>query len=372
MPTFQDIPIGTSDPIDLCKGLALLPTGAARAGVAGGSKTEDLFSKSVTILAWQYNASAQYSYFFGICGPSVAFLYGTDVTTTPQALGYGEVGLTVHSDTTQAGFVVGANFGAEVDISSNEWKPYHWYSPWKGRWVASWSRSFKFSVDFINLIISLILFILENKEPPAKDTLLSKLDTATSSALTSSWGMFDQASNALLSGNADTPKPGQVVTNPTFTVPINLVSLTKDLPPPGDALYAANEALDALGGWIAFGPTISLEVPVTLTLESLFVDGNEYDIDAFDASAKQISASGDAPISDNPQVIGANVSHEAGFTIGFGLFFSVGLLKVFSYNVNTAPEDLFSILGIPNPIPTTTVAGKVSSDLNGGGGIIES
>lgn len=217
MPTFQDVPIGTSDPISLARGLALLPTGTARAGITGGSKTEDLFSKSITIIAWQFNASASYSYFFGVAGPAVAFLWDTDVTTTTKSLGYGEVSLAVNSDTTQAGFIVGANFGGEVDIATATWKPYHWYSPWKGRWESSWTASFKFSFDIINLIISLIVFLLG--ESGKKNTLLEKIGGTTNDALTSSWGMFDQARNQLVAGK------GTVDTNPTFTLPINLISL---------------------------------------------------------------------------------------------------------------------------------------------------
>lgn len=356
MPTFSDVPIGTSDPISLAQGLALLPTGTARAAVTGGGKSEDLFSKNVTIVAWQFNASASYSYFFGVAGPAVAFLWDTDVTTAPSSLGRGEVGLAVNSDTTQAGFVVGANFGGEVDISTAVWKPTHWYSPWKGSWQSSWTASFKFSFDIINLIISLIVFLLgENNK---KDTLLEKIGGTTSDALTSSWGMFDEARNQLVAGN------GTVNTDPTFTLPINLVSLTKTLPPPGDALFLANEALDKLGGWISFGPTIGLEVPVALTLESIFVDDVTLDNLAYSGNA--INASGGTPLSDNPQTIGVNVSHTAGFTLGFGLFFSVGLLKVFSLNLNTSPVDFFDLLGLPNPVPTTSLKGSVVSDLSGG------
>lgn len=130
----------------------------------------------------------------------------------------------------------------------------------------------------------------------------------------------------------------------------------------------ANEALDKLGGWIGFGPTLNREVPVALTLESIFVDGNTLTIDAYANGA--IDATSDTPLSDTPQTIGANVKHMAGFTLGFGLFFSVGLLKVFSLNLNTTPVDFFDLLGLPNPIPTTALSGSVVSNLNGGG-IIE-
>ena len=359
MATFDNVNIGTSTDLSLCKGLPLLPTGAARAGISVNGKTETLFSKSVQILAWKYNAYASYGIFFGVCGPSVAFLWNVDVNTSSGS-GGGQVTLKVNKDSIAAGFVVGANFSARADISSQEWVPYHWYSPWKGRWEDSWTRELAFSVDFINLIISLILYILENKEPPAKNTLLQKVDDQFASALTSTYGMFDSEVNELLAGQ------GTVTANPTFTVPINLINLTEDLPPPGDALFLFNEVLGKLGGWIAFGPTLSLEVPVTLKLDSIVVDGNEYDVTKYDTSTSTISASGGAPIADTPRVIGANVTHTAGFTLGLGLFFSIGLLKVFSYSYNSPSLDIFDMLGLPNPVPTTSLGGSVCTDLGSG------
>jgi hypothetical protein len=216
------------------------------------------------------------------------------------------------------------------------------------------------SIDLINLIVALILSFLEKAEK--KNTFLQKLDDRTSAALTSSWGMFDQNAGQLLSGNGDPATPGTVAAGPAFTLPINLIELTKPLAPPANALAEFNDALGELGGWIAFGPTIALELPVTLTLDSITVDGNEYSALQFDPVAKTIIGSGTAPIGDSPRFVGAKVEHTIGFTLGVGLFFSMGALKVFSVNANLPPFDVSQLAGQPDP-PTTARTGEVCTQL---------
>src|SRR5690242_2899046 len=68
------IPIGTSDPVNLCYGLPLFSTGTSRAGIFSSLRSYALIDTSATIACTRLQLSAYASYAFGICGPAIAFL----------------------------------------------------------------------------------------------------------------------------------------------------------------------------------------------------------------------------------------------------------------------------------------------------------
>jgi len=337
--------IGTSNPINLCQGLPLLPTGAARAGIAQGGHTKSLFTKGLKILFWKFNATAGYDIFIGMCGPSTAFLVDSDLSF-PQP---GQFQVKVHEDQMEGGFIVGFNFGAYLDITTETFHVKHWYSPWKGKWKKSWSGSLKFTFDLINLIVFLIEKVLDGEEG-AKSFLekLNAVDSGFNSALTSTWGMFDERTDQLIS------QQGKLTAKPSFTLPINIVPLTAEIPGL-DVFYAFDETLQAVGGWFSLGPTLSLEIPVTLNFDSFKVDSSqgsaEYTIQQYDSQTNEVISTG--AVVDSPNLVGANVSYDAGFTIGAGAFISLGAFKVFSVNLNSPSIDLLKLFGVPEPTTAT-------------------
>src|SRR5947209_4272374 len=105
------IPIGTSDPLNLCNGLPLFPVlGTQRAGVAASARNHKLFDRSATILITRLSVNAYGKYGFGVCGPAIAFLSpNVDVLRTNSADGKGELSLTFNEGLLlTAGTFVGA------------------------------------------------------------------------------------------------------------------------------------------------------------------------------------------------------------------------------------------------------------------------
>ena len=71
----MNIPIGTSDPLDLSKGLALIPSlGTLRAGISASSRSYKLIDIPILIICVRLKLRVYGGYGFGIVGPAVALL----------------------------------------------------------------------------------------------------------------------------------------------------------------------------------------------------------------------------------------------------------------------------------------------------------
>ena len=88
------LPIGTSDPVNVCYGLPLFPTGAARAGIYGSARSFPLLDKSATLFVTRIKVGAYAEYVFGVCGPAVAFLFSNIQAKTSNQNGEGQLALT--------------------------------------------------------------------------------------------------------------------------------------------------------------------------------------------------------------------------------------------------------------------------------------
>src|SRR3569833_2190084 len=76
------IPIGTSNPKDLSKGLALIPSlGSVRAGISASSRSYKLLDIPILIICVRLQLRVYGGYGFGIVGPAVAIL-GEGVTVS--------------------------------------------------------------------------------------------------------------------------------------------------------------------------------------------------------------------------------------------------------------------------------------------------
>ena len=106
------IPIGTSDPADLSKGLPLFPgLGTARAGIAASSRSYKLFEVPILIVCTRLNIAVYAGYGFGIVGPAIAFLSRNVevVRNNNQTTGQGELTVTFNDGLRMdAGSFVGA------------------------------------------------------------------------------------------------------------------------------------------------------------------------------------------------------------------------------------------------------------------------
>ena len=355
MAQFSNVVIGTSNPVNICDGLPLLPIGAARAGVVAGGNSAPLLSKGVDLALFRMNASAGWGVYLGICGPAVAFLLNTDVTTlSTSAPPGGQVQAKVLSDALEAGWEVGFNLSADFAITADTWHPGPWYSPWKGTWVNSWNQSVNFTFDLINLVVLLIekVFIGTGK------SLLDQVDNFSNNSLTSTWKMVDEQQNQLIAGK------GTLSANPSLTLQFNLVPLTANVPVL-DLLYAMDQALEATGGYVSFGPSITFEMPVRLTLNDFAIDGATYGGLTYDASTATVTGQGSAPISATAREIAADVSYAAGFSVAVGCYLQVAAFKVFSYEL-TDSFDVLSLLHLPPPVGSTYHASVCSALANGG------
>src|SRR5579871_4580205 len=126
------IPIGTSNPLNLCEGLPLLPSlGALRAGITGASRSETLFDIGFTALWVRIKASAYYSWGFGLCGPSIGFL-SPNVDVLRENVGNrGRLTLTFNEGLEmQAGLFVGASVGFGLTLSVQLFLPRPWWKVW--------------------------------------------------------------------------------------------------------------------------------------------------------------------------------------------------------------------------------------------------
>src|SRR3954470_9975792 len=122
-----NIPIGTSDPLDLSLGLPLLPVlGTARAGISASSRSYKLLEFPLLIICVRLKIAVYGGYGFGIVGPAIAFL-GRGVHVDRDNLenqGLGRLTLTFPSGLRmEAGAFVGAYVSAGVVASAQIWSP---------------------------------------------------------------------------------------------------------------------------------------------------------------------------------------------------------------------------------------------------------
>lgn len=312
--------LATSDPLDLCKGLAIFPKlGTVRAGIASSSVFHTLLSKSVTILAWRGSASLAYDLFFGICGPSFAVKFRLEGSGSGKTLD-----MTVSDDSMEAGMFIGASLSLPISVSLQEWWPDHWYTPWRGSWHDKGGFSINPRVDLLGVILYLILKALDD------DSAFKKINNFLP-GLIGSWGMIGHAQGGFSRDR------GTMRASPSFNVPVNILPL---IPEAGEVV----RGLKDIGLSVATGPQFGIGVPVTLELESVELDFFPYQISQW-TSDDSFRCEGSFPVASHAALLATHFSHEPGLTFTVGWFGSLSLWKLFRIS-GSVSIDILGMLGI--------------------------
>jgi hypothetical protein len=318
MATIPKTELATSDPLDLCKGFAIFPQiGAVRAGVSSGNKTGSVFSKSAKIVAWRGSFSLGYRALVGVCGPSFALKFALEGRAQER-----ELDVRVTDDAMQAGFFAGLTFELPIRASLQEWKPDHWYTPWKGHWHNIGSASVTPRVDVLGALIFVLMKVIDSAVLQAVNNLVP--------GLIGSWGFIGSAPGGFAAGG------GSLTARPTLNVPVNILPYLPDV---GEV----DQALSEVGIKLATGPNFGLQVPVVARIDSVDLDGVAFGSPQW--NSRGFTARGDADAPDDPRNLKVKVAHTPHLTFLVGWFGSVSLVKLFRLSA-TINLDLLSLLGI--------------------------
>jgi len=343
--------IGTSDPIDICKGFALFAHGA-RAIQLGYNVNKTLIAANPQVVAWRFNLDAGYTFWAGVCGPAYAFRFAAQGQTSGD-----RITLNVTDDETAAGFVFGVQAELYLNFSIEQLNIRFIADGWNSRFVDDWATTLSsrvsVSLDLIEIIRDLVLKSLSGK-PKQKDTKLEKNQSSLPQRV-KSWGMFDYRKGQFASNG------GSLDVTPSFSLPLNLVPLTKALPPPLNALYLADQALQRFWGGVELGPRLTIAIPVKISLTSITVMHSTYQNLTYDGATVTGSGGFEIP---NARSISVGLHESPGFEINFEIFINVSVCKLFSLEASVAIANLVALLGIkiaPGPFAHAT-----SSRIGGG------
>lgn len=354
MATIANTDLGTSDPVDICKGFALFPSGAARAGIQVQGDTRTLFHTAPQIVVWKFNALATYGLFFGVCGPAYGVKFDAEGETDGDSLT-----LTVANDVMGAGFIFGLNLTLGFQVSVTQWT-LHWvWDGWHSHIRSSWENIANLNVginfDLISLLLDVLTRVLESEGK--KDTFLQKSTTYLPNII-GSYGFYDQQDGQFAGNN------GAFKAEPVIALPINLVPF---IPP----LAAIDEGLHALWGGVAAGPQLGLAFPTTVTMQSIGIDNQTYTNLTYEGDT--VTGTGGTATA-NPQNISVALQQKVGISFTVGYFAQVWILKLFqiacSHNWDVLkafgidPTVTTRVNSVSNSIGNTSIASDTFSSLD--------
>lgn len=352
------IPIGTSqNTLNLADGLPLFPKiGTSRAGISTTARSNPLADGSATVLFLRWKVATYYDFFMGVLGPAVSFKFDNcAVNLLNPASGGGEVNVSLAgSQSMVAGMAIGFVVGAGLQVTQEIYLPDRWYQPWRLSWHKVFDLTLNVELDFIKLLLQLIQYLLGQS---GKDGLIQK---DTSDKLTKYMGYAGKAQvaesfkfYAYSSSNLGPEKT--ISANPTQTIPFDLMSCIP-------SAKAFMRALAQIGGDVQLGPSLSIQMPVTLGLSGFTVNSATYSPVTYNGSTA--IATGSERFSALATKFITNVEYSTGFNVLVSYFFKISLLKVFSISVNTASLNLLDLLGLK--IPGSVVGGSVSTEVETG------
>lgn len=325
--------IGTSDPVDICRGFALFASNA-RAIQLGYNVQKTLLAMNPQIAAWRLNVDAGYKFFAGVCGPAYALRFEASGTTTGD-----RIALDVTNDETAAGFVFGIQAELYFNVSIEQYNIKFIADGWNTRFESDWATALNFpisiSVDIIELIRNLVLKYFATKQKQ-KDTKLEKNESKLPQRV-KSYGMFDYKAKQFATNG------GALDVTPGFALPVNLVPLTKTLPVPLNAPFLFDKALDKLWGGFEMGPRFTIAIPVKIQMTHITVAGATYRNLTYSGSTVRGSGGREIP---NPDVISVGLQETPGFEITFDFFVNLSVCKLFSLEASVPIANLTALLGI--------------------------
>jgi hypothetical protein len=337
MPNIPRTTLGTSDPVNICKGFALFPQiGTLRAGVQLGNTTGTIFNvPSTNLLAFRFALNASYSFFLGVCGPAYGIRFDADGSYDNNT-----ISLQVANDQTAAGLIFGLTFGVGFSATLDKLQIRWIQDGWKSRLAASFEPAlninFDFKIDAVALVLEQILGKLSKGNNSKVVNGISKAGDVLPSLL-GSYSIYGSESNAIGSTR------GKVTVSPTVDLPINIVALLKLIPKVG----AAIAAIEAAAFQISAGPVFSLVVPVDIQINSFQVDGATYGNLSWTDSGRVTGTYAGGPVPASPGQLGATLQHTPAprFEYKVGVFVTVTFIKIFSVGatINTTVPDVLNL-----------------------------
>jgi hypothetical protein len=341
MATIANTDLGTSDPVDICKGFGLFGD-AVRAGIQVEGDTRTLFHVDPQIIAWRFNTLATYGLFFGMCGPAYGIKFEAQGETEGDKLT-----LAISDDVVASGFIFGLSLTLGFEVTVSQWT-LHWvWDGWNSHIRTSWENiadlKAGITFDLISLLFDLLLLVLQ--EQGNENSLLKKVNT-TLPNVEGSYGFYDQEENQFAANK------GVMEATPVIAVPINLVPYI-----PG--LAEIDDLLQVLWGGVAAGPQVGIAIPTTVTMESIKIDAETYSNLTYDGST--VTGTGGSPTPD-PKNISVELQQQAGFDLTFGVFAQVWVLKLFQIGTsyNWPILSAFGIKVVDTP-RTNTVANAIGN-----------
>lgn len=334
----EDTWIGTSDPLNICNGLALFPPFPdIGAGVHFTQDTHALIDKSLQILAFRGQATIDWGVFFGLCGPGIAISMHTDGRIQDNRLA-----INVKNDDTIGGYSFGTNASVGFSLSAKIYK-LHWQG-WhlKGSWNAVLNASLALSFDFLKLAFDVIAAAL------GLETLIQKVEPVKP-ALTSSLSMLGESEDAF------TVNQGVITVHPKFLVPFNIWTLvvalaaagevTGVLTAPSTVILAFDKLMNVTCSSIGCGPTLGVEVPVRVEIDSITIDKAEFKKTEVDKFGTWHGVTDSTDIPTDPKKMAVKLAHTAGFDFRMGLYAEVQILELFHAGVSIDTA-ILALLGV--------------------------
>jgi hypothetical protein len=355
------IPIGTSDPVDICNGLPLFPgLGTARVGATASQKYDKILDVSATIAITRLKISIFHTWGVAICGPAIGFLSPSVDVLRENVGNRGKLELTFHEGLEmEAGLFVGASVGLGISVGMQVYLPKPWYKVWSFAWQDAFTFDLVFSVDLISLLFDLIKLLLSHfSETKIQSDSQNRLRDVLPD-LKKTFALVDQVGTSTLTKDMEA--------SPKLTLPFNLANYFAPL-------KAANDRLSKIGGEISFGPSVHLQFPVTFNFSAFTIEGGLAG-DATSATygpvdykpGNQVEASGPTGfnLGRDPAKVISHVKYRTGFGLGISAHFKVAVAKFFSFEQNSRSLDL-SYLLTRSGQRIAEVENEVSTNVKGG------
>ncbi len=336
----KDTWIGTSDPLNICDGLALFPPFPdIGAGVHFTQDTHALIDKSVQILAFRGQATIDWGVFFGLCGPGIAISMHTEGDIIPKQK---ELALFIKNDDTMGGYSFGTNasvgFSLMAKIYKLHWKGWHL----KGSWDAVLNANLALSFDFLKVAFDIIAAAL------GIETLIQQVEPVKST-LKSSLSMLGETEDAFAVNE------GVITVHPKFMVPFNLWTIvvalaaagevTGVLTAPSTVILAFDKLMNVTCSSIGCGPTLGVEVPVRVQIDKVKIDDTEFKRTHVDKLGTWHGYTESDDIPTDPKKMTVTLAHTAGFDFRMGVYAEVQILELFHAGV-TIDTAIMALLGI--------------------------
>lgn len=299
--------IGTSEPLNICSGIGYFPMpgidpeGQTHRGYPTGLQPEWVLWDFRSKLLWGDNdfvTKAVARIEAGICGPNYAIKSTFQGTADNSGMT-----LSVASDEIAAGFFFGIGifftpsmsiFGASVPLPAA-------------------------AVDVIDEIVKLL-----GMKSPQGSSFARVSEFTPSLTRTTGYSMFDANQNAFGANQ------GKYKATPTFNIAVDLVNRIP-------ALWTLQENIDnvlrpiGFQFRLTFGPVLGIQLPVTVTVDSVEIDGAKYSGITYNANTQKLS-SVNGPVGSlpsAPQTLRVYFKHTPSLTFSLGVSWGMGVDKVF-------------------------------------------